>query len=198
VARRERQDSTDRSEAPERSDATLAKQPTENADPNEPMLPTDRIDPTDPTDRIDPFDLIDRIEFSEPIDRIDVALRPIGPVCLGLVSGGQIQPPLVRGWSALHHGRGAGSLSRSRVTRTVPPGGTFMNLETALDEIVELARTELHIVGKRAEKTAARDHGHDFHEMQSAADRLDHLAHTLRKRHDQEFGARWRHESASD
>lgn len=74
-----------------------------------------------------------------------------------------------------------------------------MNLETALNEVVELARTELHIVRKRAEeKTAAREHGHDFHEMQTAADRLDHIAHTLRKLHDEEFGTRWRHESASD
>ncbi len=74
-----------------------------------------------------------------------------------------------------------------------------MNLETALNEIVELARTELHIVRKRAEeKTVAREHGNDFHEMQSSADRLDHVAHSLRKLHDEEFGTRWRHESAND
>jgi len=74
-----------------------------------------------------------------------------------------------------------------------------MNLETALNEIVELARTELHIVRKRAEeKTPAREHGNDFHEMQNAADRLDHLAHTLRRLHDEEFGSRWRHASAAD
>jgi hypothetical protein len=35
-----------------------------------------------------------------------------------------------------------------------------MNLEAALDEIVEPARAELHIVRERArEKTPARDHG---------------------------------------
>jgi hypothetical protein len=58
---------------------------------------------------------------------------------------------------------------------------------------------ELHIVRKRAEeKTAARDHGHDFDEMKRAADRLDHYAHQLRRLHDEDLGERWRHESASD
>lgn len=70
-------------------------------------------------------------------------------------------------------------------------------LETTLDRIVELAREELHIVRKRAEeKTAARDHGHDFHEMQTAADRLDHYAGQLRRLHDEEFGSSWRDQSA--
>jgi hypothetical protein len=70
-------------------------------------------------------------------------------------------------------------------------------LETTLERIVELAREELHIVRKRAEeKTAARDHGHDFHEMQQAADRLDHYAGQLRQLHDGEFGSSWRDESA--
>jgi hypothetical protein len=74
-----------------------------------------------------------------------------------------------------------------------------MNLEEALDKIVELSREELHIVRKRAEeRTAAREHGQDFHEMQHAADRLDHYAHQLRHLHDNEFGNGWRHESASD
>ena len=50
-----------------------------------------------------------------------------------------------------------------------------MDLEETLGKIVELSREELDVVRKRAEeKTAARDHGHDFHEMQRAADRLDH------------------------
>jgi hypothetical protein len=74
-----------------------------------------------------------------------------------------------------------------------------VDLEQTLAKIVELSREELSIVRKRAEeKTAARDHGHDFHEMQGAADRLDHLAHSLRRLHDQEFGGSWRHESRSD
>jgi hypothetical protein len=80
----------------------------------------------------------------------------------------------------------------TRLTRTV-------DLEQALARIVELGREELSIVRKRAEeKTPARDHGHDFHEMERAADRLDHVAHTLRRLHDQEFGSGWRHESRSD
>lgn len=70
-------------------------------------------------------------------------------------------------------------------------------LETTLDRIVELAREELHIVRKREEeRTAARDHGHDFHEMQRAADRLDHYAAELRRLHDAEFGSSWRGQSA--
>jgi hypothetical protein len=74
-----------------------------------------------------------------------------------------------------------------------------MNLEETLAKIVELGREELHIVRKRGEeKTPARDHGQDFHEMQQAADRLDHYAHQLRRLHDNEFGQNWRHESRSD
>jgi hypothetical protein len=74
-----------------------------------------------------------------------------------------------------------------------------MDLEETLGKIAELSREELGIVRKRAgEKTAAREHGHDFHEMQQAADRLDHYAHQLRRLHDNEFGGEWRHESRSD
>jgi hypothetical protein len=74
-----------------------------------------------------------------------------------------------------------------------------MDLEETLEKIVELAREELHIVRKRAEeKTPARDHGHDYHEAQSAADRLDHYAHQLYRLHDAEYQHGWRHVSASD
>jgi hypothetical protein len=74
-----------------------------------------------------------------------------------------------------------------------------MNLEETLDKVAELSREELGIVRKRAEeKTAAREHGEDFHEMQCAADRLDHYAHQLRRLHDAEFGQDWRHESLGD
>jgi hypothetical protein len=74
-----------------------------------------------------------------------------------------------------------------------------MDLEKTLAEIVELSREELRIVRKRAEeKTPARDHGHDYHEMLQAADRLDHHAHLLRRLHDHEFGDGWRRESQQD
>jgi hypothetical protein len=64
-----------------------------------------------------------------------------------------------------------------------------MDLEQALDKIMELGREELRIVRKRAEeKTPARDHGQDYHEMTRAADRLDHYAHLLGRLHDSEFG----------
>lgn len=74
-----------------------------------------------------------------------------------------------------------------------------MDVEQALAKIVELGQEELRIVRKRGEeKTPARDHGHDFHEMTRAADRLDHYAHLLRRLHDSEFGQGWRHESQQD
>ena len=74
-----------------------------------------------------------------------------------------------------------------------------MDVEQALAKIVELGQEELRIVRKRAEeKTPARDHGHDYHEMTQAADRLDHYAHRLRRLHDSEFGRGWRHESQQD
>jgi hypothetical protein len=74
-----------------------------------------------------------------------------------------------------------------------------MDLEEVLAKVVELGREELRIVRKRAEeKTAARDHGHDFEQMLRAADQLDHHAHLLRRLHDGEFREHWRHESAQD
>jgi len=74
-----------------------------------------------------------------------------------------------------------------------------MDLQEVLTKVVELSREELRIVRKRAEeKTPARDHGHDYHEMLRAAGRLDHHAHLLRRLHDGEFGEHWRHESTQD
>jgi hypothetical protein len=74
-----------------------------------------------------------------------------------------------------------------------------VDLEQTLARVVELSREELSIVRKRAEeKTPARDHGHDYHDMERAADRLDHYAHQLRRLHDEEFGDGWRHESQQD
>ena len=74
-----------------------------------------------------------------------------------------------------------------------------MDLEETLEKIVELAREELHIVRKRAEeKTPARDHGKDYHEAQTAADRLDHYAHLVRRLHDAEYKDGWRHESLNE
>ncbi len=74
-----------------------------------------------------------------------------------------------------------------------------MNLEETLEKVAELAREELHVVRKRAEeKTPARDHGKDYDEAKSAADRLDHYAHQLHRLHDAEYQAGWRHHSAQD
>src|SRR5260370_476471 len=70
-----------------------------------------------------------------------------------------------------------------------------MNLEETLDNIVELSREELHIVRKRSEETtAAREHGHDYHDMQRAADRLDHYAHLLPRLHAHQPGTNCRHD----
>jgi hypothetical protein len=74
-----------------------------------------------------------------------------------------------------------------------------VDLEQVLARVVEHGREELSIVRKRAEeKTPARDHGQDYHEMLRAADRLDHYAHQLRRLHDNEYGHEWRHESLED
>lgn len=74
-----------------------------------------------------------------------------------------------------------------------------MDLQATLEKLIEHAREELHVVRKRAEeKTPAREHGHDFHAMQVAADRLDHFAHRLRHLHDEAYGKGWRHHSADD
>ncbi|MFF1633476.1 hypothetical protein [Leifsonia sp. NPDC058248] len=68
-----------------------------------------------------------------------------------------------------------------------------MDLESVLEKVAELSREELHIVRKRAEeKTVARDHSHDFHEMQDLAKRLDEYAKHLRTLHDSEFADGWR------
>jgi hypothetical protein len=85
------------------------------------------------------------------------------------------------------------------VAVAVKTGKDTMDLEETLAKIVELSREELHIVRKRGEeKTPGREHGHDFHEMQSVADQLDHYAHRLRRLHDNELGHNWRHESRND
>ncbi|MFF1632609.1 hypothetical protein [Leifsonia sp. NPDC058248] len=68
-----------------------------------------------------------------------------------------------------------------------------MDLEEVLGKVAELSREELHIVRKRAEeKTPARDHGQDFHDMQDRARRLDEYATHLRKLHDDTFQDGWR------
>ena len=77
--------------------------------------------------------------------------------------------------------------------------GENMDLEETLEKLVEVAREELHIVRKRAEdRTPARDHGKDYDEARSAADRLDHYAHELYRLHDAEYQDGWRHHSAAD
>jgi hypothetical protein len=74
-----------------------------------------------------------------------------------------------------------------------------MDLEETLEKVVELAREELHVLRKRhEEKTPARDHGKGYHEAQTAADRLDHYAHQLRRLHDAEYPAGWRHHGAGE
>ena len=111
------------------------------------------------------------------------------PVLFSLAAG---RGPAAR-WSAA----GVGSAAR-RPPNRIGEENT-LDLEETLAKVAELSREELHIVRKRAEeKTAARDHGHDFKEMRDAADRLDHYAHMLRRLHDNELGQNWRHESQAD
>jgi hypothetical protein len=78
-------------------------------------------------------------------------------------------------------------------------GDRGVNLEQALEKVVEHAHEELRVVRKRAEeKTGARDHGKDYHEAQTAADRLDHYAHLVRRLHDAEYKDGWRRESLNE
>jgi hypothetical protein len=87
----------------------------------------------------------------------------------------------------------------SPISSRITPTEKVMNLEQTLEKIVEHAREELRIVRKRAEeKTAARDHGKDYHEAQVAADRLDHYAHLVRRLHDAQYKDGWRHESLNE
>jgi hypothetical protein len=71
IAPTDRHDSSDQRENPERIEATLKREPTENAEANEPDEPIDRIEPDDPIDRIEPDDPIDKIEPDDPMLRKD-------------------------------------------------------------------------------------------------------------------------------
>jgi hypothetical protein len=71
IAPTDRHDSSDQRENPERIEATLKREPTENAEANEPDEPIDRIEPDDPIDKIEPDDPIDKIEPDDPMLRKD-------------------------------------------------------------------------------------------------------------------------------
>ena len=64
-------DSSDQRENPERIDATLKKEPTENAEANEPADPIDRTEPADPIDKMELEDPIDKMEAEDPMLRND-------------------------------------------------------------------------------------------------------------------------------
>jgi hypothetical protein len=71
IAPTDRHDSSDQRENPERIEATLKSEPTENAEANEPDEPIDRIEPDDPIDKIEPDDPMlrkDSEESGEPDD----------------------------------------------------------------------------------------------------------------------------------
>jgi len=70
MAARERNESTDPTDAHERIDPIPRKLPTEARDSAEPM---ERIEPAEPMERIEPAELIDRIEPAELIDHSDRA-----------------------------------------------------------------------------------------------------------------------------
>jgi len=67
------QDSSDHRLRPEKIDAKLRIEPTENADANDPAEPIERIDPDEPIDRMEPLEPIDKIEPEEPIDNSEPA-----------------------------------------------------------------------------------------------------------------------------
>ena len=92
---------------------------------------------------------------SPPLSRFERAeflVAPSGSDCIALCCPAQSRPELA-----------VTSPTSSRIT----PTEKVMNLEQTLEKIVEHAHEELRIVRKRAEeKTAARDHGKDYHEAQ--------------------------------
>jgi hypothetical protein len=63
----------ERTEAADRTEATLKKLPTEKSDPAEPMEPIESTDPIELIDRTEPFELMDR---TEPFDRRDRVEEP--------------------------------------------------------------------------------------------------------------------------
>ena len=72
TAARERNESTDPTDAHERIDPIPRKLPTEARDSAEPM---ERMEPAEPMERMDPAELIDRIESVELTDHSDRALE---------------------------------------------------------------------------------------------------------------------------
>lgn len=71
IPRRDREHITDRSARSESTAATLANDPTENADSAEPSEPIDKIEPIEPMDNTDPFEPMHRIESCDLIDHRD-------------------------------------------------------------------------------------------------------------------------------
>ncbi len=71
IAPADRQDSSDQRENPERTEAMLNREPTDNAEANEPDDAIDKIDPDEPIDKIEADDAMlrkDSEESGEPDD----------------------------------------------------------------------------------------------------------------------------------
>ncbi|MCD0448616.1 hypothetical protein LO762_05315 [Actinocorallia sp. API 0066] len=66
-----------------------------------------------------------------------------------------------------------------------------MNIETALQKLIEHAEEELHIRRHRdQEKTNRADHGHDEAELLTSARKLDEYAHEVLKIHETQLPRR--------
>lgn len=70
---------TERTDAAERTEATLRKLPIEKADPAEPMEPMDRTDPTELMDRTDPTESMDRTDPSDRRERTEERPASVTP-----------------------------------------------------------------------------------------------------------------------
>jgi hypothetical protein len=68
----------DQKDRPDRTEPTLASEPTETRQASEPAEPIDRIEPADPMDKMEPLEPMDKMEPLEPMLRID----PAEPCCL--------------------------------------------------------------------------------------------------------------------
>ncbi|MFI6518641.1 hypothetical protein ACIBF1_24010 [Spirillospora sp. NPDC050679] len=72
-----------------------------------------------------------------------------------------------------------------------------MDIETALNKLIEHAREELKVRNRRDQQKANQaDHGHDYSVMMESADQLDRYAAEVRRLHDDEFQQGWRKRSA--
>src|ERR1700749_1986551 len=101
-------------------------------------------------------------------------------------------------WS--RYGRNSGTI-RPVLLRPVRPrparAGVFVTMRRLLLGTTRPATSDVPSCSHGTENSTFWP-GQGFHEMQNAADHVDHYAHLLRRLHDNELGQGWRRESRQD